>query len=124
MHTEFLDLFKQGFGLLPSFLSSRVTTGGSVTTFSGSANIFSFSPSPAFPGPAVVVTVTVARPAVVAAGPLWFSPETSDSARVVHGESKHLPRMEMKCSILELVPGNLNQKLVQTMKMSVWMTTR
>lgn len=52
------------------------------------------------------------------------SPDTSDKARVVQGESKHFPRIEMKCSILELEPGNLNQKLLQSMKTRVWMRTR
>ncbi|KAF3835715.1 hypothetical protein F7725_028273 [Dissostichus mawsoni] len=42
------------------------------------------------------------------------SQAVSDSALVVQGDSKHFPSMETKCSILELVFGYLNQKLLLT----------
>lgn len=53
-----------------------------------------------------------------------LSSETSLRALVVQGESKHFPRIVTKSSIFEDVPGNLNQKLLATMKIIVWITTR
>ncbi|KAI1232104.1 hypothetical protein IHE44_0007160 [Lamprotornis superbus] len=47
-----------------------------------------------------------------------------DNALVVHGESKHLSKIDTKCSSLELVLGNLNQKLLQARKMRVCSSTR